>query len=346
MRVTLQDVADKVGISKMSVSLYLRDHNTTRVSTEVKDKIEKAIQDLKFISASSSSNIKASNILGILLPFDYPLFRYELINDYLNGIQQELLTKGYSFIFIHTHSRNGLHYLDSESLQLCRKCKGIIIFGTRHSTVEELQQMVDILNENKIPIGILNFPLRIRDSLQGFVVNDSNCDPIQYLISLGHKRIVFVGGVNYAEHTKSMVSEYRSTLKRNGIEPDENLIIDGGFESYSAYTELLKLINAGIDFSAIFSMSTQMVVGCYKALNESNLSIPKDVSVINYGDPYFVKFLNPSLTAIHLPLEKLGKNLAKHMTDSIEKRQNYINDELYLTNSLDVRLSTSIKNNK
>lgn len=341
MKITLQQIADAVGVSKMTVSLYLRDKSTTRVSSKLKKQIEDAITSLGYVPPVSSGSDSSNRVIGIYIPFAHPFFKYELVNTYLIGIQQELVSRNYNMMFLNRQNSHDGVLVDKKTLDLAKKCRGIIIFGTRETTKASLQGLVDIFNKNDIPVTVLNFPSRIDNALQGFTVNDTNCNPVQYLISLGHKRILFMGGSFDAFHTQEKIDEYRTTLSTNGIEVSDELIVEGDFESYSAYTALKRKMADGVKFTSVYCISTQMCVGCYRALHEGGYRIPEDVSVINYGDPYFIEFLNPALTAVYLPLEELGRSLTAKFVGLIEKGRKHITGEVVIPNKLSVRNSTS-----
>ena len=159
MKITLQQIADTVGVSKMTVSLYLRDKSTTRVGSKVKKQIEDAITSLGYVPAVSSGSDSSKKVIGIYIPFAHPFFKYELVNTYLIGIQQELVSRNYSMMFLNRQNSQDDVFVDKNTLDLAKKCCGIIIFGTRETTKVSLQGTVDIFNKNNIPVTVLNFLL-------------------------------------------------------------------------------------------------------------------------------------------------------------------------------------------
>ena len=342
MKVSMQKIADKVGVSKMTISLYLKDPLTSRISDGMKEKIETAISELGYEPSLNTPHEGTKKIIAILLPFNMPIFKYELIDDYLNGIQESLFSNGYDFIFLNVPTYNGVPVIDRVTLLKVRSFSGVIIFGTRYTQEEDLKAVLNVLHKSKIPVVLLNYPKILDNVIQGLSVDDETCAPIDYLISLGHKRIAFMGGTPESAHTEVLYSEYKESLQKRGIPLDENLVFNGGFEGYHAYSILSENLKAGIRFSALFCMSTQMMIGCYRALKENGLNIPEDVSVVNYGDPYFTEYLDPPLTTIQLPLKDLGHDCADYLVYMISKGVTEIDYKIIKHNNLTVRKSTTV----
>ena len=342
MKLTMQQLAEKVGVSKMTISLYLRDPQTKRISEKIKGKIEEAMAELNYEIPLNCQYGDDRRVIAILMPFNLPMFKYELVDEYLNGIQEALFANGYDFIFMSVATRNGVPVIDKTTLLKCRSFSGVVLFGTRFTQEKDLSDSLKVLRNSGIPTILLNYPLVLDNVIQGVCVDDSACAPIDFLISQGHKRIAFMGGSPNAAHTQCLFSEYRSSLERAGIPFDEDLVFDGGFEGYTAYNVLKGKISSGASFSALFCMSTQMVIGCYRALKENGMRIPDDVSVINYGDPYFTEFLDPPLTTVHLPLSDLGKDCANRLLEIIRQGIFDIDCKIIKQNTLVVRKSTAV----
>lgn len=342
MIVTMKQVAAKVGVSQMTISLYVHDPETNRISDQMKKKIQHAMADLNYVPSARSKTAGGRDIVGILLPFNMPIFKYELVDEYLNGIQQSLFAADYDFVFVKVQSKNDVPVLDDRTLMRCKSFRGIVLLGTRYSNYEDLVRALALLRRNKTPAVLLNYPKLVPKAIQGLTVDDRTCSPFDYLISLGHRRIAFVGGLPSSTHTVVLFDEYRSALERNGIPYDPSLVMNGGFEGYTAYRVLSDHLRQRLDFTALFCMSTQMVTGCYRAIKENGLSIPGDVSVINYGDPYFTEFLDPPLTAVHLPLSELSRECTDRLVDIIAQNISDVDQKIIKQNTLIVRQSTAV----
>ena len=340
----MKDLADYVGVSKMTISLYIRDPETTRLSEELKHKIRNAIIEIDYSPPLKTQFTKGqrTNIIAILMPFNLPIFKYEQVNDILNGVQQALFQHRYSFIFIHAEIENGIPILDTQTLLRCKSFDGVILFGTRFSRPDRINFSVDTLKANKVPFVVVNMPEFPDDVDQVIFRNGANCSPIDYLFSLGHKNIIFIGGNPESLQTIQALKEYTREHKKHGLQVDKRYILNGGFEILSTAEVLEQFLQSKLPFSAVYCLSMLMVIGCYRKLKEWNIGIPSQISVIGHGDPYYSELLEPPLTAVHLPLEEVGKRAVYLLLSKIEGADDSTNEKIILQNSLVVRRSTAM----
>ena len=71
-------------------------------------------------------------------------------------------------------------------------------------------------------------------------------------------------------------------------------------------------------FTAVFCANDISSVGVYRALKKHRLSVPRDVSVVGLNDMEYVRYIDPMLTSIRVPLEELGRHTANLLIDRIE----------------------------
>ena len=343
-KISMKELADHVGVSKMTISLYIRDPETKRISDEIKKKISDAIAQMNY-SPPIKTQFKQghkTHIIAILMPFNLPIFKYEQVNEILNGIQQTLFQQKYSFIFLHTETENGIPVLDTQTLLQCKSFDGVILFGTRYSRPDKIHFSIETLKEFRIPFVVVNMPDIKVDINQVILKNSEVCAPIDYLFSLGHKDIVFVGGYPNSLQTIQALKEYTHEHKKRNLPVRKQYILNGGFENLSAAEALEQFLRLGLPFSAIYCLSMQMTSGCYHKLKEWNLKIPEHVSIIGYGDPYYTELLEPPLSAVHLPLEDVGKRAAHLLLARVDGMEDLGNEKIFLQNSLVIRKSTAM----
>ena len=113
---------------------------------------------------------------------------------------------------------------------------------------------------------------------------------------------------------------YKSALQTNGIPVDENLILNGDFERDIAYDAMNKFLGNGrqVAFDAVFTGDDDAAIGVLKALHEHGLRIPEDISVIGFDDLGFASFLNPPLTTVRAPTERVGQIATERLFGILE----------------------------
>jgi LacI family transcriptional regulator len=79
-----------------------------------------------------------------------------------------------------------------------------------------------------------------------------------------------------------------------------------------------ELLSRGVDFSAVFAATDDLAIGAVRALKDSGLRVPEDVSVVGFDDTETASYSVPRLTTIRQPLRELGKQTALALHNLIE----------------------------
>ena len=155
----------------------------------------------------------------------------------------------------------------------------------------------------------------------------------------GKRRIVFLRGPAGQEDSRLREMGYRNALHTNGISIDENLILNGEFERNVAYRVMNELLNRKerVTFDAVFTGDDDAAIGVLKALHEWGIRIPEDVAVIGFDDLGFAPFLNPPLTTVRAPTEKVGKIAAERLFGLLENHPS--NEVVFLPTEIIFRCS-------
>jgi DNA-binding LacI/PurR family transcriptional regulator len=120
---------------------------------------------------------------------------------------------------------------------------------------------------------------------------------------------LFLRGPADQEDSLRRETGYKFALQANGIPQDENLILNGDFERDIAYRVMNEFLDREkrVAFDAVFTGDDDAAIGVLKSLHEHALRIPEDVAVIGFDDLGFAPFLNPPLTTVRAPTERVGQ---------------------------------------
>jgi LacI family repressor for deo operon, udp, cdd, tsx, nupC, and nupG len=129
---------------------------------------------------------------------------------------------------------------------------------------------------------------------------------VNYLISLGHKRIAAVTGPGNIASSNERLEGYRLALKEAGIELDNALQIEGGYIVQSGMDCANQLLLLPQRPTAIFCFNDDMAIGVMKFLQKQGFVVPDDISVMGFDDINYAQFVTPSLTTVHQPLHEIG----------------------------------------
>jgi DNA-binding LacI/PurR family transcriptional regulator len=309
--VTIRDVAREAEVSVATVSRYI--NRNAPVSKEVAERLEQVMSKLRYVPHAAARHLasRKTRVIGLLLN--------NLHNDFfvplLNGVEAVVRKKGYNLIVAtyHANSREtsqppiGPHNTD-----------GLLVFSD--GLVDE-----DLANlhESGFPMVLVHRTPPPSVSIPSVTVENIEVtrELIEHLIQAhGRQRILFLRGPVDQEDSMRRESGYRAALQANGIEIDENLIVAGEFERDIAYQAMNQVLGNGqhIAFDAVFTGDDDAAIGVLKSLHEHSLRVPEDVSVIGFDDLGFASFLNPPLTTVRAPTERVGQIATQRLFDILD----------------------------
>jgi DNA-binding LacI/PurR family transcriptional regulator len=270
---------------------------------------------LRYVPHAAARNLasRKTRVIGLLLN--------NLHNDFfvplLNGVEGVVRKKGYNLIVAtyHANSRDtsqppiGPHNTD-----------GLLVFSDG-LVDEDLAN----LNENGFPMVLVHRTPPPAVPIPSVTVENTEVTQqlIEHLIQAhGRKRILFLRGPMDQEDSRRREMGYRAALQANGIAIDENLILDGEFERDIAYQAMNRVLGNGrhIAFDAIFTGDDDAAIGVLKSLHEHSIHVPEDVSVIGFDDLGFASFLNPPLTTVRAPTERVGQIATQRLFDILDNQ--------------------------
>lgn len=328
----IKDVAELAGVSVGTVSKYLNTPQSLKPGT--KQKVENAISQLQYRPSPLARSMRTgkTNTIAVIAPdITNPFFA-----EVYNAIRSSCVSKGYSPILYTTKDdiETTKAYLANISLN---KVDGLIL-----CFVEEDEFIDNIINElqSEIPIILISWDIgNTRFNSISVDVYEGILKSTNHLISLGHKKIAYIGGHQSNQISKEKHGGYVKALKDAGLETNEDFQFRGDFNLKTGY-------NAGRKFSMLPSMPTAIVaendilaIGSIKYFLQNNISIPDNIAVIGFDDIPLSSMYEPSLSTVSLPINQMGYEAINLLMYKIEKPSSK-NKQLILKTDLVIRNST------
>ena len=162
---------------------------------------------------------------------------------------------------------------------------------------------------------------------------------VDHLWRLGHRQIAMIAGPSGNRPSDRRVEGFTAAMRARGAGPDDAPVtrheysIEGGV---SAAARILRESPA----TALIAASDEMALGAIRAARLAGLSVPADISVVGYDDALPLDFIDPPLTTVRQPIERITSALAQVVIALIRGR--HVNEsELLFTPELIVRGSTA-----
>ena len=310
------DIAHLAGVSQPTVSRALRGSPT--VSEQTRKRIEAIARQLNYTVDKNASSLRRreTNTLALLF-FEDPMPDDTMINPFflsmLGSITRTCSQLGYDLLISMQQFSSNWHAEFEER----RKADGIILLG--HGDFEPYRAKLEYLIEQGTHFVRWG---HVSDDNLGTVIGSDNFrggyDATQHLISLGRRRIAFLGDAN--SHYPELYGRYRGyceAQRNNGIKVMSARQVDAITTEQSGHDACLDLIRRNVKFDAIFAGSDLIAIGAMRALEENGLDVPGDIAVVGFDNLPAASLTRPPLTTIEQDYNRAGELLVRSLVRQI-----------------------------
>jgi LacI family transcriptional regulator len=332
-RVTLKTIAERLGVSTSAVSRVLNGHaRKYRISRKTEEAVLRVARELDFSPDQLARGLRlnSSATIGLVVP--------DISNPFFAGtarvVENEARARGYSVMLCDTQDSTDIE-VESLALLESRKVEGLVILPVGQSS-EHLRRYED----GALPVVIvdrsfpdLRLPCVASDNYGGSV------RAVSYLIRRGHRVIACVQGLPQTAPNEDRVRGYRDALRKRGLPADGSLVAGDGFSEESGYRATVRLIRRRPDVTAIWALSSLIVLGTYRALAQAGLGVPEDVSVVGFDHPPWASCLSTPLTTVAQQNDRMGREAARMLFERIGAKRRMKPQRLTLPTKLIERRS-------
>ena len=163
---------------------------------------------------------------------------------------------------------------------------------------------------------------------------------VAHLVSLGHKRIAIIKGSPRNYDAAERLRGYRMALREGGVTPDPALEREGDFTEAGGYQAAQALLAASRRPTAIFAANDSMAIGALSALRESGVKVPDEMAVAGFDDIPLARYMDPSLSSVHVPICELGARAVELLLHGITHKNDHPRRRERVTTELVIRRST------
>lgn len=300
--ITIKEVAEKAGVSQMTVSRVLNKQKLVKEST--RQKVEAAISALNY-----RPNLMARGLAGgrsKLIGLAY----YNPSPSYLSALLVSALKQ----------CRDLGHHLVIEDLAdmeegplntsaIAKRLSTIRLDGLILTPpLSSNQTLIDLIHQIGLPTVLLGSDMAAKG--QSTVVFDDTTaayDMTKCLVGEGHVRIGLVEGP--VEHPSSgqRSAGYRKALQDAGIKADDELIVRGDFTFRSGMRAADKLLDLAQPPTAIFASNDDMAAGVIAAAQRRSVQVPGELSVVGFDDTAIAAAIWPRLTTVRQPIAEMAQ---------------------------------------
>lgn len=307
-RVTMSDIAERLGLSVNAISLALNDR--VGVSEETRKKVLKLAEELGYLDQNEKYTITYVN-KNICLMLEHRFFRdMHFYGRVLLGAESAAREAGYDLL-VNSFAQN------SEMIPACvenRKVAGIVVLG------KILDSHLEKLKSYGIPVVLVDH-ISLNQSTDCIVTDNKSgtYKLTKYLIQNGFQKIGFFGDIQYSPSVRERFWGYQEALQDfMGFE---------SFEKSMEYVELYSGLNKVEDYvvsndtksmedaflsikekpEALICSNDRLAIMLCQVLSDMGYRVPEDISIVGFDDIEMSKMVIPQITTVHVYKSEMGK---------------------------------------
>lgn len=312
MTITQQDIANKLGVTRVLVSRALSDHPSVAAETRAR-----ILETAAAMGYSTNSNQAAKTLIakrynkpiktGIFAVITPASFEGTTLKDvpfftpFFNGIGREATARGMEICLC---PRLG----ELPRLITSRSVDGVVALGDTTFVPE--------VNEIALPQIVVDAYSTEATHLVP-ADRDGMRQATQHLIDLGHKNMAFIGHTLDVEAGRERFAGFQSALYDSQLPLDERLWDVNLTHSEAEYGEasMKQLLKKGVDFTAVVCYHDLFAIGAMKALRGAGLRVPEDVSVVGFDDISIEYGAKPPITSVAFDREAMARRAVQMLCD-------------------------------
>ncbi|WP_147197704.1 LacI family DNA-binding transcriptional regulator [Pantoea sp. CCBC3-3-1] len=326
-RVSLEDVAQRSGVSTATVSRVLNGSASVRQSR--REAVERACEELGYVINRAARTLasRRSMTIGAVVP----TLATETFSRPLASFQQKIHQSGYTLLLANSDfdpqtELNEVNKLVEYGID------ALMLVGNSHHP-----RLWERINQQGIPC-IQTFSVDQRYPSVGYDNQLAASEMTAHLLALGHQKFgVIVGTPPSNDRISERITGTRNALAAAGLQLDEANLISSAFTMNEARQAMFQLLDGPNPPTAVICGNDLLAFGAMRAATERYLRIPGDISITGFNDYEYAEHLEHPLTTMRVELAQIGLCAADYLLATLNgedaPRQTQLKPELIVRGS-------------
>jgi LacI family transcriptional regulator len=326
----MDDIAQRLRVSKVTVSKALRGHPD--ISAETTAKIKKLARKWGYIPNYPARNLASnhSKTIGVIVP----KIAHYFFSPVIEAMYDVAFENGYELILTVSQESVQREQKHVETL-LSMRVDGIIVSVTQETRDGSIFQRA---KQRGVPLTFMD---RVMDD-EGFnkiVADDFGgaFTATEQAIRVGCRTIAHLSGNRYLSIARNRLAGYKAALKKHEIPVSEDRILFSGLSDDDGYAGFQSLYESKRMPECIFCVTYPVALGVCRAARERGMRIPEDIDIITFGSSTLNRFQSPSMSYIEQPTTELGRKALELTIDTIRTTNDFVPQTITLPTRLVLR---------
>lgn len=294
---SIKDIARIAEVSHATVSRALR--NSPLVEPKTAARIQRIAHESGYRTSAAARSLvtRRSHTVGVVVTSIADPF----VAGVVSGIEDTANQHGFSVFLANSNAEPEREVRVVRSFEE-RRVDGIIVAASRVGA-----QYQELLSHVQAPIVLLNnqHPSVFAHSVM--IANaQASLEVTRHLITLGHRRIAYLGDAQGYQSDTERFSGYRKALRSAGLPLDRELVVRGDGKPEGARTAMARLLALANPPTAVFCYNDLSALGAMREIRDHRLNVPHDISVAGFDDLYISEYMDPPLTTVRQPMQQMG----------------------------------------
>lgn len=292
---TAQEVARRAGVSVMTVSRALR--GSDDVAPRTRERVLAIASELGYQPNSAARSLRTGTVQTVgFITWSHHALRGSYHSETLAGLNSVMESEGHSLLIAIPSKFNELTTKARQTISM-GQAAGLVIQGTFID-----QPQIDEVAHLNAPAVLMNYSGNCEGaSCVGYDNEGGVEQAVRHLVTLGHRRIAYIGGTEEDQDAKGRERGFRQAMQRLGLPLNEEWMRPGHFahavESGSTQADHL-LAEGESGPTAIVCAADNIAIGVIESARRSGRRVPEDISVVGFDNMDFSAHLVPPLTSV------------------------------------------------
>ena len=332
-RITIKDVAARAGVSFATVSRALDNHPD--ISQETKARVRAVCAELGYVPNAAAKGLAghATHTIGLIVP--------DISNPYFYGmaaaVEQTAAAHGYRVLLSNSMRNTELEHRNIDNF-LARQVDGLLISATSPQSQAGHRELLGSL-------PCVYFGVNHGENCS-YVMADNESGAYkatQYLISLGHRDILFLGGHPYSRTRELRLKGFYRAMEEAGLTGrDLPAYTEQNFMKQWTLEQSMSVLSGPLP-DAIFAFSDTIALKVLEAAELKGLKIPEDFSLLGYDNISFSALPRVDLTTVSQQKTQQGIIATERLLEKIRSSSTEITTDVL---DAELRIRSSCAKNK
>jgi len=292
----MADVAQRAGVSRMTVSRVINDG--AKVRDDTRRAVLDAIRDLNFQPNQAARNLVMAGELRIGVVYSNPSAAF--MSDFLVGVFEEASSAGARLILVRGKDGEAPSQEDLQPL-LSGGVHGVVLAPP----LGESAAVLNALRAASLPVAVVAAGRPAREAINVRIDDRQASQAMtRHLLDLGHRRIGFIIGNPNQTASAERLDGARAAIA--AVEGAELVLAQGAFTYDSGLRAAEALLDGDQRPTAIFASNDDMAAAAVSVAHRRHLDVPGDLTVVGFDDTTVATTLWPPLTTVRQPVRQMA----------------------------------------